>query len=143
VERLPRLGVWSLIASSPVILGALRTRTLAKEERMPIMTDTAARHALPNSPTSAHDELSKALLAADELTLRRLVADDCQIIGPKGFHILKEEWIGPHVGNVYELQSLDVLESTYAVHDQSAVIVDLQQSACVFRGSRSMVSSVS
>jgi Domain of unknown function (DUF4440) len=101
---------------------------------MPIMTDTAARHALPNSPTSAHDELSKALLAADELTLRRLVADDCQIIGPKGFHILKEEWIGPHVGNVYELQSLDVLESTYAVHDQSAVIVDLQQSACVFRG---------
>jgi hypothetical protein len=98
------------------------------------MTDTAARHVLPDSPASAHAELSRALLAAEELTLRRLVADDCQIVGPKGFHISKEEWIGPHVDNVYELQSLEILESTQAVHDQSAVIVDLQQSACVFRG---------
>lgn len=100
------------------------------------MTDTAERDALLNSPTSVHNELSRALLAADEVTLRRLVADDCQVIGPKGFHISKEEWIRPHVDNVYELQSLEILESTHAVHDQSAVIVDLQQSACVFRGER-------
>ncbi len=71
------------------------------------MTDTAERDALLNSPTSVHNELSRALLAADEVTLRRLVADDCQVIGPKGFHISKEEWIRPHVDNVYELQSLD------------------------------------
>jgi hypothetical protein len=37
------------------------------------------------SAAAAHDELMAALLTTDEAGLRRLVADTCHVIGPKGF----------------------------------------------------------
>jgi hypothetical protein len=36
------------------------------------------------SAGAAHDELMAALLTTDEAGLRRLVADTCHVIGPKG-----------------------------------------------------------
>ena len=37
---------------------------------------------------------------------------------------------------MYELESLDVLDTMQVVHGATAVMVDLQQSACVFQGER-------
>jgi len=95
-----------------------------------------ATHAEPRTAAEAHHRLAEALLASDEPTLRRLVADDCQIIGPKGFQLSKDGWIGPHTADLYDLESLEVLESIRSEHGDTAIVVELQQSACVFHGER-------
>ena len=46
---------------------------------------------------SAHRALFAALLASDRESLDQLVAEGCQIIGPKGFQIAKDDWIHAHV----------------------------------------------
>lgn len=49
----------------------------------------------------SHQQVLDALVDGDRET-RRLVADDCQIVGPKGFLIGKEEWIDAYHSGVYD-----------------------------------------
>ena len=105
--------------------------TSATTEVSEVVLDTGE---VGSAPTAAQQELMAALLAADEPALRRLVAEGCQIIGPKGFQLSKSEWIGAHVDAVYELRSLDNRETRIDLYGDTAVIVALQDSACVFRG---------
>jgi hypothetical protein len=46
----------------------------------------------------------------------------------------KTNGIHTHIDDVYELLSLEVFDSSLHLWGDSAVIVDLQQSACVFHG---------
>lgn len=85
---------------------------------------------------SARQALFTALLASDRESLDQLVTDGCQIIGPKGFQIVKDDWIHAHVDDVYELEALDILQTDIREWVDSALITDLQQSACVFHGER-------
>lgn len=85
---------------------------------------------------SAHEDLMAALLATDEARLRLLVADSCHIIGPKGFHLSKDEWIHAHVADVYELRSINQRETEVADFGSTAVIHARQDSVCVFHGER-------
>jgi len=90
----------------------------------------------PSSAAAAHEELIAALLATDEVQLRRLVADRCHIIGPKGFHLSAEEWIQAHVSEVYELRSIDQQQTTVEEFGPAAVVLARQESVCVFHGER-------
>jgi hypothetical protein len=89
-----------------------------------------------DTPALPHRDLFDALLGRDGEALDRIVADDCQIIGPKGFLISKQDWIGTHMGDVYELLALEIVDSAVHGWGDSAVTVDLQQSACIFHGER-------
>lgn len=82
----------------------------------------------------AHRELLAALVEGDVVALGRLVADDCQIIGPKGFHIGKEEWVGTHSSAVYEQVLLEAVRSQTHQYGDTAVRSDLQRSECRYRG---------
>ncbi len=82
----------------------------------------------------AHAALRTALLGKDEPALQRLVADRCSIIGPKGFHIAKQDWIRPHVDDVYELVALDVVETDTETYGDTSIVVEVQQSHCVYNG---------
>jgi hypothetical protein len=82
--------------------------------------------------TLAHRDLVDALLCRRP-TLDQLVADGCEIIGPKGFRISKNDWIHTHIDVLYEAVVGDSQSSPHLWGD-SAVIVDLQRSACVFNG---------
>ena len=42
------------------------------------------------------NQVNRALLASDTQTLHDLVAPDARIIGPRGFLIGRDEWIGVH-----------------------------------------------
>lgn len=84
--------------------------------------------------TEAHRHVLDALVEGDQVTLERLVADDCQIIGPKGFMIGKDEWISTHSEQVYEQVLLEVEESQVATYEGLAVRCDLQRSECRFNG---------
>ena len=83
---------------------------------------------------TAHRTLNEALLAQDEPALQRIVGDRCQIVGPKGFHISKEEWIRPHVDHVFEMVSLRKVDTVVEEYGDSAVVVELQESECIFQG---------
>lgn len=48
------------------------------------------------APAPAHSQVLDALVRNDAEVLDRLVADDCRIVGPKGFLIGKQERIEAH-----------------------------------------------
>lgn len=95
------------------------------------MTATATVTAELND---AHDDLLAALIDGDTAALRRLVAADCQIIGPKGYRIGRREWIDTHSSQVYTQVRLDLVESDAQVHGDVAIRCDLQRSECLYRG---------
>jgi hypothetical protein len=82
----------------------------------------------------SHQQVLDALVDGDRERLGRLVADDCRIVGPKGFLIGKEEWIDAHHSGVYEQVLLQVEHTELTVRDGFAVRCDLQRSECLFRG---------
>jgi hypothetical protein len=82
----------------------------------------------------AHRQVLGALVDGDRETLGRWVADDCQIVGPKGYLIGKEEWIETHDSGVYEQVMLEVEHTELTVRDDLALRCDLQRSECLFKG---------
>jgi ketosteroid isomerase-like protein len=80
------------------------------------------------------DEFHAALLRGDAGVLDSMVADDCRIIGPKGFFIDRKEWIGTHEDSEYRqvrLESRDVELQTYG---DTAIRWEVQDSQCVYKG---------
>jgi hypothetical protein len=93
------------------------------------------------TPTATEDELrdaarqlNEALIAGDLDTLDQLVADRCRIVGPKGYHISKQEWIQTHASAVYEQVVLESVESDSVHYGDTAIRSDLQRSECRYRG---------
>ena len=82
----------------------------------------------------SHQQVLDALVDGDRERLGRLVADDCQIAGPKGFLIGKEEWIDAHHSGVYDQVMLEVEHTELSVRDGCAIRCDLQRSECLFHG---------
>jgi ketosteroid isomerase-like protein len=79
-------------------------------------------------------QVDSALLARDSGTLQRLVADDCRIIGPRGFQIDKAQWIGAHEESDYEqvkLESSDVESTTFG---DAGIVWDVKMSVCRYHG---------
>jgi len=77
------------------------------------------------------DEFDRAELDADAAALRRLLSDDFLSIGPKGFVLDKEEWIGRHVHFTYE--SLHISERDIRVYDKAAVVRNVQRNRARYR----------
>ncbi len=71
------------------------------------------------------NEFDRAELAGDRETLERLIAPDFQSIGPKGFVLTKEQWIGRH--GKFRYHQLDTSELDIQVYDRTAIVRDLQR----------------
>jgi hypothetical protein len=82
------------------------------------------------------ERLNRALVDGDPEALEELVAPDCRIIGPKGFIIAKDEWVGVHASGVYEQVLLRTARSEVLQHGDAVIRCDVQQSECVYRGER-------
>ena len=87
-----------------------------------------------NEVASAYDRLLAALVDGDSSALRRHLAPECQIIGPKGYRIGTEEWVSTHSDEVYQQVLLEVADSHVQHYGDIAVRCDLQRSECLFRG---------
>lgn len=96
------------------------------------MTTTKTREAL----SQAYDDVVAGLRAGDLDLLRARVAEDCRIVGPKGFLIGRPEWIASHDGSVFQQISLETVQSEVLDYGPTAVRLDLQQSECLFNGER-------
>jgi uncharacterized protein DUF4440 len=82
----------------------------------------------------AHRRVLDALLDGDCERLGELVADDCRIVGPKGFLIGKQERTDAHHSGVDEQVRLEVEHTELTMRNDVAVRCDLQRSERLFRG---------
>lgn len=80
------------------------------------------------------DEANQALLDNDWQTLERLVAPGARIVGPRGFMISRDSWIGVHQESAYEQERIEVVESVVDAYDRAAVRVDVIESRCRYEG---------
>jgi hypothetical protein len=80
------------------------------------------------------DRVNAALLASDWATLNDLVAPDARIIGPKGFTISRDEWIGAHQETGYQQVRLDVTDTEVHAYDHAGVRIDAVESECAYHG---------
>ncbi len=76
-------------------------------------------------------ELDRAELTADAVALEDLLADDFLSIGPRGFVMTKDEWIGRHVHFSY--QSLDTSEVDVRMYDGAAIVRNVQHNLATYR----------
>ena len=89
---------------------------------------------MTNELAGAPARLVTALIERDTAALKALVDPDCRIVGPKGFLIDTDEWIGVHTSGIYEQVALEQLEADVVVHGDSAVRCEIQRSECTFQG---------
>ena len=105
----------------------------------PTMAPTAGTsgHEVADTIADLQRQVNDALVSADKETLERLVAPDCQIVGPKGYMISREQWIKVRRGGYdYEQVLLRPVREHLVVYDHAAIRCDVVESACTFRGER-------
>jgi hypothetical protein len=84
---------------------------------------------------SIQDRFDQAELTGDRDTLRELIADGFQSIGPRGFVLDKDQWIDRHDQFVYHV--LDTSETDVQVHgddDDIAIVRNVQRNRATYRG---------
>jgi hypothetical protein len=82
------------------------------------------------------DRVNAALLGSDWQTLNDLIAPEARIIGPKGYMIDRDEWIGHHQLAEYEQVRLDVTEAEVHTYDRVGLRFDTVESECLYKGER-------
>ena len=80
------------------------------------------------------DQVNAALLDSDWATLEQLVAPGARVVGPRGFMITRDRWIGAHQEAAYEQEALEVVESDINSYGSAGVRVDVVESRCGYQG---------
>jgi hypothetical protein len=81
---------------------------------------------------AVQDRFDRAELTGDRATLRELIADDFLSIGPRGFVLDKDEWIGRH--DEFTYQQLETGEMDIRCYGDTAVVRDVQRNRAGYRG---------
>jgi ketosteroid isomerase-like protein len=78
------------------------------------------------------ERFDQAELTGDRDTLGDLIVDDFQSIGPRGFVLTKEQWIGRHGEFVYN----ELATSDMSVHDygETAIVRNIQRNRATYQG---------
>jgi hypothetical protein len=80
------------------------------------------------------DQVNAALLDSDWATLEQLVAPGVRVVGPRGFMITRDRWIGVHQEAAYQQDALQVVESDVDSYGCAGVRVDVVESRCRYQG---------
>lgn len=75
-------------------------------------------------------EFDEAELHADTAALERLIADDFVSIGPRGYLMTKQEWIGRHVHFTYH--ELATSEVDVRLYDGTAIVRNVQHNKATY-----------
>jgi hypothetical protein len=76
-------------------------------------------------------DFDDAELHADRERLKQLIAEDFLSIGPKGFVLNKDEWIGRHVH--FKYHALDTSEMDVRLYDKTAIVRDVQKNRATYQ----------
>ncbi len=85
------------------------------------------------------DRFDRAELTADRETLRELLADDFLSIGPRGFVLDKDQWIGRH--GEFRYQSLETSEMDIRRYGDTAGVRDVQRNRATYGGQQVAVNT--
>lgn len=80
------------------------------------------------------DRVNTALLGSDWQTLNELIAPDALIIGPKGFIISRDTWIGVRKDSQYQQVRLEPAETEVRTYDNAGIRFDVVESECTYKG---------
>jgi hypothetical protein len=80
------------------------------------------------------DRVNAALLGGDWQTLSEMIAPDARIIGPRGYIIDRDTWIGVHRESEYQQVRLDVTESDAREYGDAGIRFDVVESECTYKG---------
>ncbi len=80
------------------------------------------------------DEWIAAELRGDTSFLERTLADNFAAVGPLGFMLTKQEWIGRHRSGNMKYRSLDLTEVSTRVYGDAAVLIGRQSQDATFQG---------
>jgi hypothetical protein len=89
-------------------------------------TDSAVKEMIRD----VQNEFDDAELHADTKKLQKLLAEDFQGIGPKGFVLNKEQWINRHKQFKYE--KLDTSEMNIRLYRDTAIVSNIQKNKATF-----------
>jgi hypothetical protein len=84
--------------------------------------------------SALQDKVNTALLKSDWQTLNDLVAPDARIIGPRGFIIDRDEWIGVHQRADYQQVKLEANETETRSYGRAGIRCDVVESECIYQG---------
>jgi len=90
--------------------------------------------AMEDTVHTLQDRVNTALLDSDWGTLNELIAPDARIIGPKGFIINRDEWIGLHKESEYQQVRLEPTETEVNTYDHVGIRFDVVESECRYNG---------
>jgi ketosteroid isomerase-like protein len=77
------------------------------------------------------DRFDRAELAADRDTLRDLIAEDFLSIGPRGFVLDKQQWIGRH--DEFRYEQLETSEMDVRRYGDTAVVRNVQRNRATYK----------
>jgi hypothetical protein len=80
-------------------------------------------------------EFDAAELNDDRDALRRLIADDFQSIGPRGFVLDKDQWIDRH--DRFHYAALETSDHEVRLYDRAAIVRNVQRNTGVHDGQES------
>ena len=89
---------------------------------------------MESTVASLQDKVNAALLGSDWEALNDLVAPDARVIGPRGFIIGRDEWIGVHQSNDYQQIKLETSETEVSAYDGAGIRFDVVDSECTYHG---------
>jgi hypothetical protein len=78
--------------------------------------------------------VNAVLLGSDWQTPNDLIAPDARIIGPSGFIIDRDTWIGVHKQRDYQQVRLEVTETGVHTYDKAGIWFDVVESECTYKG---------
>jgi ketosteroid isomerase-like protein len=87
---------------------------------------------MENAVRARQQAFDEAELAADTTALQELLTEDFLSIGPRGFVLTKEEWIGRHVHFTYH--ALDTSEVDVRLYDRAAIVRNVQSNRATYSG---------
>jgi len=90
--------------------------------------------AMQDTVHALQDQVNAALLGGDWEALNSLIAPDARIIGPKGFIIDRDTWIGVHKESGYQQVRLEPTETETHAYDNAGIRFDLVDSECRYKG---------
>jgi hypothetical protein len=87
---------------------------------------------MKNTIRQLQEEFDRAELEGDTKKLRPLIAEDFISIGPRGFLMDKEAWIGRHVH--FKYLALESSEVDVRLYDGAAILRCIQRNRASFKG---------
>jgi hypothetical protein len=82
------------------------------------------------------DSWAKAELNGDSAFLDRVLADDFQAVGPRGFIVNRQQWLERFSTGLH-YESLSIEDVQPRLHDGTAVVIATQKQTATFNGMRS------